>query len=159
MQQNESIAQTQASIAGMVQPGVECTTQQSPVPPPQSPGQVAEVSPLLQMPSPQYSPERQLPQPRLSTSPTQMLSQLKLQQNESDAQTQASTGDTVQPGVGCDSQQSPMPVEQSAGHEAEVSPPLQQPSPQLVPQSAVQVQVSSDPPQQPSPHQVAPQSV
>jgi hypothetical protein len=79
---------------------VECTSQQSPDPPPQSPGQVVEVSPLLQMPSPQYSPVVQLPQLRLSTSLAQRLSQLTEQQYESDAQTQASTADTLQPGSG-----------------------------------------------------------
>jgi hypothetical protein len=142
---------------GSLQPGVGCTSQQS-FTTPQSLGQVTAVSPLLQIPSPQYSPVVQLPQPSDSTSLAQRLSQLKVQQNESTAQTHASTGPTVQPGVGCASQQSPIPVKQSAGHEAEVSPPLQQPSPHEAPQSETQLQLSSEPPQQPSPQKVAPQS-
>jgi hypothetical protein len=82
LQQNESLWQTQAWMVASLHPFPSWTWQQSPVLPhwPQSSGQVWQLSPGAQVPSPQSGAAPQVPQPMDSTSVTHIESHWLVQQ-------------------------------------------------------------------------------
>ncbi len=164
-QQKGSAPHTHASTPASAQPGSSLVSQHAPPPPPQGPqsaSQVLQFSLGSQVASPQNGPPVQLPQPWLSTRPTQMSSQAVLQQNASATQTHVATVVLSHPGVPLLSQHEPVPPPhgpQSTSQPEHVSLAASHtPSPHTLPQgpqSAGQPAQSSPTPQTASP-QISP---